>query len=138
MDSFLNFGRGGVDAEGKTDALMGGAAWAHGGDDVRGIGGIGEAGGPAAGADVGLVKHEEEGFRFDAVEGDIRRVGEACGGGTVPFGIRNGRENAVFQFIAQWSDGPVVIGAFFRGMSGSGAEADEVRDVFRSATTGAS
>lgn len=52
----------------------------HGGDDVGGIKRIGQTGRAAAGADANLIKQEEKRLGLDAVEGDIRGIGEALGG----------------------------------------------------------
>jgi len=71
------------------------------------------------------------------VESDVGGVGEAMSGGPVKFGASDGRENALFQRVAEWADGAFVDGKIFGGMVGGCAETDEVWDVFRAASSGA-
>ena len=89
------------DSQGKPHALADRRTRFHGGDDMRGIGRIRQAGGAAAGADPGLVGQEQEGFGFHAVEGKIREIGQPEFRMAIPFRLRDGGEDALFQLVAE-------------------------------------
>ena len=100
---------------------------------MGGVGRVGEAGGPAAGADPGLIEEKEQGFGFDSVERDVRRVREAQRGMAVEFGLRDRGENSTLQRIAQRAHFAVEGWRFLSGDVCRHSSTGDQRDAFGSA-----
>lgn len=73
----------------------------HGAEDVAGFEAAAGAGGAGGGAEGLLAEEEEDGFSFEAGEGDVGGVGEAVFKVSVDVGVGDEGVDLVFEAVAE-------------------------------------
>src|ERR1700676_1479193 len=127
----IDFGGGGVAAEAEAEGsagVFGGEA--DGGEDVGRLDGAGRAGGAGGNGKAFEVESDEQGFAFEAGEGDVGGVGGALGGYAVRSGLGNAGQQALFEVIAEGTDALRVFHERVSGDFGGFAEGDDAWHVF--------
>ena len=72
---------------------------------MGGFGGSGLAGAASADGEAFEVEGDDEGFGFEVIEVDVGGVADAGGAGSVDAGLLDGREEGLFEAVAQGGEG---------------------------------
>ena len=103
---------------------------AHGAQDVRRLERSRRAGRPGRHRDSLEVERDQEALGFDAVEADVRRVGDARRSDTVDCRPADALQDAVFEAIAQPRQPIAFARQLVHSKAGRDAEPDNRRHVF--------
>jgi len=132
FEGFVDLFLCGEAGEGESDAGSGaGGRETHCGEDVRGFGGAGLAGGASADGEALEVEGDDEGFGFEVIEVEVAGVGDAWCVAAVDAGLVDLGEDALFEAVAEGGEFDGAVGVEPGGGEFCGfAEADDAGYVF--------